>query len=288
MKLEASELILNKDGSIYHLGLLPEELASTIILVGDPDRVPRISKYFDKIDVEKQKRELRTHTGIMNGKRISVVSTGMGTDNIDIVLTELDALVNIDFEKKAIKEDLKTLNIIRIGTSGSIQPDIPVDSFVISEKALGFDGLLYYYESEDILEKGLASEFVRHTGWSDKKAYPYVVPASAELVEKMTSDKTHKGITGTNIGFYGPQGRILRLGVSDKKLNDKITSFNYKGERITNLEMETSAIYGLSKLLGHKAVSMNAILANRTTGEFSKDPGKLVNDLIEYTLDRIP
>ncbi len=287
MSLKASELILNKDGSIYHLGLLPEELANTIITVGDPARVSSISKHFDSIELKKQKREFNTHTGTYKGKRITVMSTGMGTDNIDIALTELDALVNIDLKAKKIKEELTSLDIIRIGTTGSLRKEIPVDSFIVSELALGFDGLMHYYKDDSFLKKEIAAAFVEQTNWSDKKAYPYVVEGSKKLIKKLSSDKTVKGFTGTNVGFYGPQARILRADVPDHEMNDKIANFSYKGYKITNLEMETSGIYGMSKILGHHAVSMNLVLANRVTGEFAENAKAMMDELIIYCLDRI-
>ena len=287
MSLKASELILNKDGSIYHLGLLPEDLSKTVVIVGDPARVSRISEHFDSIETKKQKREFTTHTGFYKEKRITVMSTGMGTDNIDIALTELDALVNIDFEKKEVKEKIESLDIIRIGTTGSIRKEIPVGSFIVSEMAIGFDGLLHFYKSNGILKEDIAQAFVEQTGWSSKKAYPYVVEGNRDLVMKMSSSNTLKGFTGTNVGFYGPQGRILRSELPDPDMNRKLGAFNYNGYSITNLEMETSGIYGISKLLGHRAVSMNAVLANRATGEFVEKGTELVNDLIAYSLDRI-
>lgn len=287
MSLQSSELVLNRDGSIYHLGLLPEDLAQIIITVGDPGRVSRISNHFDKIEIKKQKREFITHTGYFRGKRITVMSTGMGTDNIDIALTELDALANIDLKKGEIKEKPVSLDIIRIGTTGSIREEIPVGSFIVSEWAIGFDGLMHYYKSDNILNKEVAEAFVKQTGWSSKKAMPYVVKGDEELIAKLSSDSTIKGFTGTNIGFYGPQGRILRAGIPDPAMNNKISSFNYKGHSITNFEMETSGIYGLSDLLGHRAVSMNVVLANRANGEFAEDTKKPVDDLIRYSLEKI-
>jgi len=287
MSLKASELILNEDGSIYHLGLLPHEIADTVITVGDPARVERISAYFDKIEITRTKREFCTHTGIIAGKRITVMSTGMGTDNIDIALTELDALANIDLEKKEIKSNLKALDIIRIGTTGSIREDIPLDSFLVSELAMGFDGLMHFYESEDFLKDDYAKEFVKQTNWSGKKAYPYVVEGSQRLINMFSSARTVKGFTATNIGFYGPQGRVLRNTIPESNMNEKLAAFNYNGKSITNLEMETSGIYGMAKLLGHHAVSMNAVLANRATAQFSADPKKLVDNLIKYCLERI-
>ena len=287
MSLQASELILNKDGSIYHLGLLPGDLANTVITVGDPGRVSAVSKHFDTIELKKEKREFNTHTGTYKGKRITVMSTGMGTDNIDIALTELDALVNIDLKAKKIKEELSSLDIIRIGTTGSIRKEIPVDSFIVSEMALGFDGLMHYYKEDSFLKRDIAEAFVEQTGWSTKKAMPYVVEGSKELIERLSSDTTIKGFTGTNVGFYGPQARILRADVPDREMNNKISDFNYKGHAITNLEMETSGIYGMAKLLGHNAVSMNLVLANRASGEFAENAKEMMDKLIKYCLEKI-
>jgi len=287
MLLEPSELILNADQSIYHLNLLPEDLSTTIITVGDPDRVAEVSKHFDTIEVKKGKREFITHTGVLNGKRLTVISTGIGTDNIDIVLNELDALVNIDFKTRIIKEQKQQLAIIRIGTSGAIQPDIPIDSFVLSEFAIGFDSLLRFYDAEHIMHKEIQKQFVQHTHWSTYKSIPYVVSCDEQLAITLAAPRIALGFTATNVGFYGPQGRTLRLKLEDDTLNSKLASFSYKGMRITNLEMETSGIYGLSKLLGHRAVSLNCILANRSTGEFSKNPTKAMEALISSTLEKL-
>ncbi len=287
MSLKASELILNKDGSIYHLGLLPEDIATTIITVGDPGRVSAISRYFDKIEVQKHKREFNTHTGTYKGKRITVMSTGMGTDNIDIALTELDALVNIDLKAKKIKNKLTSLDIIRIGTTGSIRKEIPINSFIVSELAIGFDGLMHYYKDDSFLNKEIAEEFVKQTKWSSNKAVPYVVEGSKELIQVLSSEETIPGFTGTNVGFYGPQARILRADVPDHKMNDRISDFKYKDHIITNLEMETSGIYGMSKLFGHNAISMNLVLANRASGEFSENAKEMMDKLIVYCLDKI-
>ncbi|MBI6115178.1 nucleoside phosphorylase [Salegentibacter maritimus] len=287
MPIKASELIQNPDGSIYHLNLLPKHLANTVITVGDPDRVERVTRHFDKVELKVKKREFYTQTGYYKGKRISVISTGIGPDNIDIVLNELDALVNIDFETRELKKEVKSLDIIRIGTTGSIQEEIPVDEFIISESAIGFDGLLHFYDSEHIQDLEFAEAFIKHLNWLPKKAAPYVVGGSKELIDKMKGKGLHKGVTGTNIGFYGPQGRILRLALQDDKMNRKLTSFSFNNQKITNLEMETSAIYGLSKLLGHEAISMNAVIANRAAGTFSREPKKSVDDLIKYTLDQL-
>jgi uridine phosphorylase len=285
--IKQSELILNPDGSIYHLNLRPENIAKNIIFVGDQDRVDKISKHFDSIEFTTQKREFKTTTGTYKNKRFSVISTGIGPDNIDIVLNELDALVNIDLETRQPKENLTSLNIVRIGTSGSLQADIPVDSFVISSHGLDLNGLLHSYQIDEISNIEIENAFVSHTNWSSKKAFPLILNNSNELEKKLTSEKTYTGITATAGGFYGPQGRVLRLAIQDPELNHKIDSFNFKGNRITNLEMETSAIYGLSKLLGHKSCSINAIIANRADGSFSKNPGKVVADLIEYALEKL-
>jgi uridine phosphorylase len=287
MSIKQSELILNPDGSIYHLNVKPENIASDIIFVGDQDRVGKITQYFDSVEFTTQKREFKTSTGIYKGKRISVVSTGIGPDNIDIVLNELDALVNIDLETRKIKKNHTKLNIVRIGTSGSLQKDILVDSFLLSSHALDLNGMLHSYQVNQISHPEIEKAFVKHTNWSTQKSHPLVISNSDELAAKINSEKIHLGITATAGGFYGPQGRVLRLNLQDAELNNKIDSFNFKGNRITNLEMETSAIYGLCKLLGHNAISMNAIIANRANGTFSKDPNKIVTDLIEYTLQKL-
>jgi uridine phosphorylase len=287
MPLRASELILNADQSIYHLNLLPEDLAPTVIVVGDQNRVPRVSQHFDKIEVRKSKREFYTHTGWLNGKRISVVSTGIGTDNIDIVLNELDALVNIDFSTKTLKNTLTQLDIVRIGTSGAVQADIPVNAMVLSEYAIGFDNVLHFYDSKHIQHHEIQQAFIAHTDWPSHRSHPYVIAANPELVNKLNSPAIIKGFTGTNTGFYGPQGRQLRIALEDQDHNRKLTSFRFNGLRLTNLEMESSAIFGLSRLMGHRAASMNCILANRVTGEFSENPSAAVDQVIEYTLDKL-
>ena len=286
-RIADSELILNPDGSVYHLNLQPENIGDLIIFVGDQNRVPKVAKHFDSIEFETQKREFRTITGTLKGKRISVMSTGIGPDNIDIVVNELDALVNIDLKTRTVKKEHKSLTIVRIGTSGSLQKDVPVDSFVLAKYGLGFDGMLHAYDCEHILEKDMEDAFIKHTNYSNRKSRPYIVKNSSVVEAKLTSDKIFTGITGTAGGFYGPQGRILRLAIQDNELNSKIDSFNFNDIRVTNLEMETSAIYGLSKLLGHHAVSMNAIIANRANGTFSKDPYKAVENLIKYTLNKL-
>lgn len=287
MPIKASELILNPDGSIYHLNLKPENIGDTIIFVGDPDRVVKVTKHFDIIDFETQKREFKTQTGTYKGKRISVISTGIGPDNIDIVLNELDALVNIDFVTRQVKNTLTPLDIVRIGTSGSLQKDIPIDSIVMSTHALDINGMLHSYEIDAISNPEIANAFIKHTHWNGNKAKPIVIKGSDVLEKRFDSDIIHKGLTATAGGFYGPQGRILRLEIQDSELNNKMDSFNFNGIKITNLEMETSAIYGLSKLLGHQAISMNAIIANRANGTFSENSNKIIEDLILYTLNRI-
>ena len=286
-RIAESELILNPDGSVYHLNLKPEHIATNIIFVGDQDRVPKIAAHFETIEFETQKREFRTITGVYKGTRISVISTGIGPDNIDIVVNELDALVNIDFQTRTIKKEHTALNIVRIGTSGSLQAHIPVDSFVLAKYGLGMDGMLHSYECEHILEAEFEDAFIKHTNWNARKARPYIVQNSSLLQKKLESDQVFIGVTATAGGFYGPQGRVLRLKIEDAELNHKIDSFKYKDITITNLEMETSAIYGLSKLLGHNACSMNAIIANRANGTFSNDPYTAVENLIIYTLNKL-
>jgi len=284
--MKSSELILNPDGSIYHLNLKPENIADDIILVGDQDRVENISKHFDIIEFQTQKREFKTHTGIYKGKRLSVISTGIGPDNIDIVLNEIDALVNIDLKTRKTKPNLKSLNLVRVGTSGSLQADIPVNSFVASVYGLGLDNMLRSYKIETICEKQIEDAFITHTNWDLRKGRPYVIKGSEILLNKFESEKIFKGFTGTAGGFYGPQGRVLRLDIQDRELNNKMDNFSYNQIRMTNLEMETAAIYGLSKLLGHNALSLNTIIANRANGTFSEDPHKAVDELISYTLEK--
>ena len=285
--IKSSELILNPDGSVYHLNLKPEHIASDIIFVGDPERVSKITKHFETIEFSTQKREFKTETGIYKGKRITVQSTGIGPDNIDIVMNELDALVNIDLHTRELKPNHTALNIVRIGTSGSLQADIPVDSWVMSKYAIGLDNMLRSYLIEEYSDSELEDAFILHTNWDTRKGRPTVVSCDATLENKIYSEKFHKGFTGTVGGFYGPQGRVIRLNIQDPELNYKMDTFNYNGTRMTNLEMETSAIYGLGKLLGHNCLSLNAIIANRAVGEFSSNPEKTVNELIAYTLDKL-
>lgn len=287
VKIKDSELILNPDGSVYHLNLKPENIANDIIFVGDQDRVEAITKYFDSVEFSTQKREFKTQIGTYKGKRLTVISTGIGPDNIDIVLNELDALVNIDFATKTVKPNLTSLNIVRVGTSGSLQENIPVDSLLMSAFAIGTDNMLRSYSLQDATNKTIEKAFVNHTNWDLSKGLPYVVAADNNLLNKFKSDTVFEGITVTAGGFYGAQGRILRLKLNDELLNDKIDSFEFEGIKATNLEMETAAIYGLSKLLGHKALSLNAIVANRKNGTFSTNPYATIDKLIQFTLNKI-
>ncbi len=283
-----SELIINPDGSIYHLNLRPEQLAETIITVGDPDRVSKVTKHFDRIDEKVQKREFVTHTGELNGKRISVISTGIGTDNIDIVFNELDALVNIDFSTRRIKENLTSLDIVRVGTSGCMQEDIPVDTFLFSAFGIGLDGLIPYYDyKENEAESQLNEAF--HNTLSAQLNLPlpvYFAQGSERLLQQIGHGFLH-GMTVTCPGFYAPQGRQLRAKVPNQTFLNTLSSFSHNGTAITNFEMETAGIYGMSRLLGHYALSCNALLANRKTNVFSKDPGKITNELIALVLDRL-
>lgn len=283
-RIAESEMILNSRGAIYHLDLLPEELATNIITVGDPDRVRQVSKHFDTVEVVRNHREFVTHTGTMGGKRISVVSTGIGTDNIDIVLNEMDALVNIDLESRLPKEELRTLNIIRLGTTGSLQGDVAVDELVASTHGIGIDNLLNFYRFEQTAEeKALLQNFVTYTQLNAQVAQPYISAGSMNLLKHFV-DGFHQGITVTCPGFYGPQGRVLRLGLRQPDLIDALTRFQFGQHRITNFEMETAGIYGLGKLLGHHCLSLSVIVANRITKTFSKDGGAAVENLIEKAL----
>ena len=285
--IAASELILNPDGSVYHINLKPENIAHDIIFVGDQNRVEKITKHFDSIEFTTQKREFKTQTGIYKGKRLTVMSTGIGPDNIDIVMNELDALVNIDLATRTIKKELTSLNIVRVGTSGSLQADIPCDSKVMSLYGLGLDNMIHSYVIDEIKETEMEDAFIAQTNWDLRKGRPYVIKGSETLAKKFASDKIFQGFTGTAGGFYGPQGRVLRLPIQDPELNHKMDNFNFNGIKMTNLEMETGAIYGLGKLLGHQCLSLNAIIANRADGTFSEDPYKAVDNLIEYTLNKL-
>lgn len=285
--IAASELIINSRGAIYHVNCRPEEIANTIITVGDPDRVKEVSKHFDKIEFKNQHREFITHTGYIGKKRLSVTSTGIGPDNIDIVLNELDALVNIDLETRQIKNKLTSLNVIRVGTSGSLQKEIPVDSYVASTHGLGLDNLLNFYQhSSNEEDKQLLHSFNTHTQMHHGISSPYINGASSKLLKEFVTG-FHQGITVTCPGFYGPQGRVLRMGLAQPNLIDNLTTFSFGQHRISNFEMETSAIYGMGKILGHHCLSLSAIVANRITKEFSKDGGLAVEKLIEIALERI-
>lgn len=279
-----SELIINSRGAIYHLNLRPEELAPTVFTVGDPDRASAVSRHFDTIEHQAQHREFVSHTGYIGKKRVTVVSTGIGTDNIDIVLNELDALVNIDLATRIVKSQFTPLTIIRMGTSGSLQRDIPVDSFVASTHGLGIDNLLNFYRHDDTEEdNSLLQSFTTQTQLHHRLAHPYISGASPTLLKHFV-DGFHHGITVTCPGFYGPQGRVLRLGLNQPELIDRLTSFSYGPHRITNFEMETAGIYGLGRLLGHQCLSLSAIVANRISRTFSPDGNKAVEKLITDTL----
>lgn len=285
-QIPASELPLQNDGAIYHLNLHPEELADNVILVGDPGRVSMLSAMFDTVEVRKQNRELITHTGTYKGKRISVISTGMGTDNIDIVLTELDALVNIDLATRTVKESHHTLNLVRIGTSGALRPEIECGTCVASEYGLGIDGVLRFYETGNLIREDLVEAFVRHTGWDSTLPYPYFTPASPELLARIAHDMT-KGVTVSAPGFFGPQGREVRIRVKYPELNKKIESFEYQGNVITNMEMECSALYGLGNILGHHPLTICLTIANRVTGQFLDSYHDRMEMLCRTVLDRI-
>jgi len=287
-RIEESELIINPDGSIFHLHLKPGEIAENVILVGDPGRVDMIASFFDEIDVRRSNREFVSCTGWYNNKRISVVATGIGTDNIDIVLNELDALVNVDFETRTVKAQLTQLNFVRIGTSGSLQQDIPVDTWLLSEKAIGFDGLLNFYANRnDVADAGFEQTFKEALDWNPQLTAPYVMDAGDELIKKLDGPQVVKGVTISAPGFYGPQGRVIRLGLVDANINDKINAFRYNGHQVTNYEMECSAIYGLSALMGHRAATVCVIIANRLAGTYSKDYKSVVKELVKYVLKQL-
>lgn len=279
-KLSASELVLNADGSVYHLNLLPEDIADKIILVGDPDRVPKVSQFFDKVEIKKNKREFYTHTGVLRGERISVLSTGIGTENIDIVMNELDALVNIDLNNKEFHSEKKSLQLFRLGTCGSVNPDIEVDNMLVSENVVGLDGLLHFY-SDYHFENDFSKKFLSDFPYDNIKPMLYFGECSSEL-KNLYKDAKYFGNTATFPGFYAPQGRQLRLRALDDKFLEVLNELG-----ISNFEMETSAIYGLAKLLGHRAITVNCVIANRRRGEFSADHHKVERDAIQWVLDRI-
>lgn len=282
-----TELILSSEKRVYHINLRNEDIADDVIVVGDQNRVAQISSYFSKIDFKTEHREFVTHTGTFNGKRITVLSTGIGTDNIDIVLNELDAAVNINLEKRELNPVHRKLNIIRLGTSGALQGDIPVNGLVASSHGIGLDGLLNFYEGwKTINEDAISEAFIKHTNWQKNLPYPYCVAASETLLNKFKND-THVGITATAPGFYGPQGRQIRLKASAPDLNELLTAFKLNDLRITNFEMETSALYGLGKLLDHNCLTICVIIANRVRKEFTSDYKKSVEILIENCLNKL-
>ena len=283
-----SELIINSDGSIFHLHLKPEQLADNVILVGDPGRVALVASYFDSQEFSVSSREFNTITGSYKGKRISVISTGIGTDNIDIVVNELDALANIDFETRTEKKEFRQLNIVRIGTSGGMQPDIPLGSFLISEKSIGFDGMLNFYAGRDsVSDLEFEAAMCKHLNWNPQLAAPYVVNANSELVERIGRDDMLRGVTISANGFYGPQGRVLRIDLADMQLNDKIETFRFGKYKITNYEMEGSAIAGLALLMGHKAMTVCCIIANRRVEAANTDYKPYIEKLTQIVLERI-
>jgi len=282
-RIEETELILNADRSVYHLNLKPGDLATTIITVGDPHRVQQVSKYFDVVELTKERREFVTHTGTLNGKQISVCSTGMGTDNIDIFLNEVDALFNIDLHTRIVKNEFTKLNFVRIGTSGALQKDIILDSYIATEYAIGFDTLMQFYLLEEL---DLDSAIKKHLIKNKINLPLYTCEGNTALINKF-SDFCRKGITITNPGFYGPQSRVLRLPIKHPKLMNALANFRWDNKRITNLEMETAGIYSLAKLLGHNAVSLNAMIANRASKQFSNKPADTVENLIKNTLERL-
>lgn len=287
MKYPASELVLDSKGNVYHLGLSPENIADTIILVGDQDRVGLISAFFDSIEHQSQHREFVCHTGTYKGKRISAVSTGIGTDNIDITINELDALVNIDLEKREDLAEKRSLQLIRIGTCGILQPEFPVHSYILSSHAFGLDNVAHFYpiefnEEEKAIQKALST----HLNFPET-IQPYCSKASELLLSKLRSEKTHEGITVTSSGFYGPQGRSLRLGLKNNQINERLEDFRFDHLKVMNFEMESSAIFALANAMGHEAVTICLGVANRPKMEFSKGYNKEMNELIEYVLDRV-
>jgi len=287
MDIDKTNIILNSDGSIYHLGLFPNQINDIILTVGDPDRVQSISRHFDLINLKKQKRGFLIHNGIYKGIPISIISTGMGTDNIDIVINELDILSNIDLKTGKKNNKSRELNIIRIGTSASIQSDIELGTILLSEIAIGFDNLMHFYSYENEYHKSLIFDLNKHLNEFENIINPYTFDSNPYLFNKFSKTFLKTGITLTNPGFYGPQSRFIRIPLKFKELNNKLNSFNHHGKRITNLDMETSGIYGLCKLLGHKSLSINAILGNRITQDFVKNPNRIINYMIEETLNTI-
>lgn len=287
-RFEESELIINQDGSIFHLYLKPEQLADKVILVGDPGRVEKIAGYFDNIECRVSNREFLTVTGSYENKRISVISTGIGCDNIDIVVNELDALANIDFHTREEKKETKSLTLVRIGTCGGLQPNTPIGTFIASEKSIGFDGLLNFYaRRNDVCDNDFEEAFKKHMNWNPQLCAPYVINSDEELFNRIAGNDMVKGVTIACGGFYGPQGRVLRAPIADPNQNEKVIDFEYNGMKITNFEMESSALAGLSKLLGHKAVTVCLVIANRYIKEMKTDYKNNINSLIEIVLKRI-
>jgi len=280
-----TELILTPENKIYHLNLSKEEIANNILLVGDPDRVDLISSKFDKIEYKIQNREFVTHTGILHGKRISAISTGIGTDNIDIVINELDALVNINFESRSVNPEKKSLNLIRLGTSGALQSNIKVDTFLVSSFGLGFDNVAHFYSATKVIEKEMSASYAKHANWPKELSSPYIVKASENLFSLF--DDLPSGITATAPGFYGPQGRALRLSPSITDLHEKIGSFMFNNHHVANFEMETSALYYLGQTLGHNTLTICAIIGNRLNKQYSKDYKKTVEKMINLVLNKI-
>ena len=286
--IPASQLVLNSEGAVYHLNLHPDQLADDVLLVGDPGRVELVASFFDKIEVERQNRELVTRTGYFNGKRITVLSTGMGTDNLDIVMNELDTLANIDLKTRIPKEEHRTLNLIRLGTCGALQPDIEVeDSYVATRYAIGLDGLIYFYEkNREVNEIAMRDAFIEQMGYPKDLPLPYVVGCSNELFDHLAQGY-YQGVTATAPGFYGPQGRTLRMKLTYPELNRKIESFSYQGWRVCNFEMESSALYGLGKMMGHNCLTICVAIANRVTEKFATDYHPYVKKLVLNTLERL-
>lgn len=283
-----SELIINADGSAFHLHLKPEQLADRILLVGDPERVSMVASYFDTKECEVSSREFHTITGTYKGKRITTLSHGIGTDNIDIVLNELDALANIDFNTRTIKKEFRQLTLVRVGTSGGLQPFVPVGTYVAAEKSIGFDGVLYFYaDSEKVRDMDFEAELHKQLQWKLSGIHPYVVSADSSLIEQITQNDILRGITIAANGFYGPQGRKLRLPLADPQLNEKIETFHYNGRQITNFEMESSSLAGLSALMGHRAMTVCCIIAGRVAKDMNTEYKGSITGLIETVLDRI-
>ena len=283
-----SELIINEDGSVFHLHVRPEQLADKVILVGDPGRVQTVAAHFDRLECDIQSREFHTMTGTYQGKRISVVSTGIGCDNIDIVLNELDALANIDFETRTEKEQLRSLELVRIGTCGGLQPNTPVGTYIASCKSIGFDGLLNFYAGRnEVCDLAFEEAFKAHMHWNPLLCAPYVIDANHELIERVAGEEMVRGVTIACGGFFGPQGRELRIPLADPEQNAKVEAFEYQGWRITNFEMESSALAGLARLMGHRAMTCCMVIANRLAGEANTGYKGTIDGLIKLVLDRI-